>query len=236
MAIRKIPCFRYLIWAVAICWLSATGCHSDKTQPSSPSPIVVASFYVRYLDDTRQIRPEASFSELGSDGKSIPKRFENVVFYGSPLSEKDFGNHGIRYLAEIEGEVDKEYFFEFWNKDFDKTKVPVSLTAVGRFAFEGNVSKSKGATLKFQGLPFVKKESLVLIFTGEGNQSASIEVFNFPKPGEVSIRPESLAAVANGKNQVYLVRKNSSLTKTSSQEWNLQTEFYSKSITVNVVD
>ncbi len=220
-------CFGLVVWTVA--------CRNDSSGASSEP--LFADFSVRYLEGEKQIRALASFMQ----GDSLPtaRNFApqgGVSFQGMPMEQREFPKGGVRYTYTSEAEYAPSFLFTFKDAKGNIQQQSLPMSPIRNFSVRGIASREKGITLELDAEPIADDESLLLLFTDEQNRSASILLPGPFPAGSILVPKSYLQGIFPGKNQFYIVRRRTLPNRRIGLDVKSNIEFYSKTISVDIVD
>lgn len=224
---KKISYF--LLFGIIIFLMSCRTESSPKEKSDKSKPTTFANFYVRFLQSENQTEANATFQNGMTQPKAEPLQIEKgVFFHNGNMVERNIPNLGTRYQAYYDGPFSETYRFQFQDPLKGKTDHIVEINPIVDFSFEGEVSKSKGATLTWEGLPLNENEALVFLFNDARNQSRSFELKGRTNASKINLANKHLSQLALGNAKIYLVRKQSKAEQKPNLVILAETEFYTK--------
>lgn len=195
---------------------------SDKTKPST-----FANFYIRFLQKENQTEATAIFQNGMNQQKAEPLKIEKgVFFHNGNMVERTIPKIGTRYQTSYDGPFSTTYRFQFQDPLKGKTDHIVQMDPILDFSFEGDVSKSKGATLSWDGSPLNKNEALVFLIQDVKNKVINFELKGKTSASKIDITSKHLSQLELGAAKIYLVRKQSNATQKPNLVILVETEFY----------
>ena len=195
---------------------------SDKSKPST-----FANFYVRFLQKEKQTEATATFQNGMTQQQAQPLKFEKgVFFHNGNMVERTIPKIGTRYQAFYDGPPSETYRFQFQDPLKGKTDHIVQMNPILDFSFEGEVSKSKGATLSWEGPPLNKNEALVFLIQDAKTNSRSFELKGKTNASKIDIASKHLSQLELGDAKIYLVRKQLKAEQKPNLVILAETEFY----------
>ncbi|MFK7773655.1 MAG: hypothetical protein AB8F94_16005 [Saprospiraceae bacterium] len=206
----------------------------DKSDKSKPSTF--ANLYVRFLQKENHTEATATFQNGTTQQNAKPLKIEKgVFFHNGNMSERTIPKIGTRYQASYDGPFSETYRFQFEDPLKGKTDHLVAMNPISNFSFEGEVSKSKGATLSWNGPPLNNNETLVFLIQDIKNKSRSFELKGKTKASKIDIASKHLSQLELGTAKIYLVRKQSKAEQKPNLVILVETEFYTieKNILIN---
>jgi hypothetical protein len=204
---------------------------SDKSKPST-----FANFYVRFLQKEKQTKATATFQNGMTQQQAQPLKIEQgVFFHNGNMVERTIPKIGPRYQASYDGPFSATYKFQFQDPLKGKTDHIVQVNPILDFSFEGEVSKSKGATLSWDGPPLNKNEALVFLIQDAKNKSRSFELKGKTNASKIDVASKHLSQLELGIAKIYLVRKQSRAAQKPNLVILAETEFYTleKDVTIS---
>lgn len=204
---------------------------SDKSKPST-----FANFYVRFLQKENQTEATATFQNGMTQQKAKSLKIEKgVFFHNGNMVERTIPKIGTRYQAFYDGPFSPTYKFQFKDPLKGKTNHIVEINPISNFSFEGEVSKSKGAILSWEGLPLNDNETVVFIINDAKNQSKSFELKGKTSASKINIASKHLSQLELGTAKIYLVRKHSIVEQKPNLIILAETEFYTLEKSISIV-
>lgn len=195
---------------------------SDKSKPST-----FANLYVRFLQNENQTKATAIFQNGMTQQQAKPLRIEkSVFFHNGNMVERTIPKIGTRYQAFYDGVFSETYRFQFQDPLKGKTDHIVEMNPILDFSFEGEVSKSKGATVTWKGPALNENEALVFVINDAKNNSRSFELKGKTNTSKISIASQYLIPLELGVAKIYLVRKQSKAVQKPNLVILAEAEFY----------
>jgi len=209
-------------------------CKADKkTIPSDQ--FISSSYYLRYLEEEQTLKAEATFRQGDSLANAKAKTYAGVFFNNQEMTFKKLSDANQRYVLNTTGEFPSgDLVFSFINDNGHKEGQPFSFSPMKSLATKGLVSKSKGATLTWEGKALGDQESVICLFSDENNRTTNTIVRGPTDGPQISIPPEKLSALTTGKGNLYLVRKNRSRKDEANRSSFAVLEYYTTTIDVEV--
>lgn len=200
-------------------------------------PLIFGDLYMRFLQETGQIKAEASFFEGDSLSSAQPKELTGgVSFLGSGMESRRIGDRLLRYqyigngqfpekpVFVVRGEADGEYRFE------------TNMVPVDSFSADTTLSKSAPYRIGLNGMPLQAEESLVLLFSDGAGKAWPVTLLGPLDGPDIVLTPEQLAPLAVGRGQLYLVKKQRKEIEEGLYSVLLVVEYYTKSQDLVIVD
>ncbi len=195
---------------------------SDKTKPST-----FANFYVRFFQTQGRTEATAIFQNGMTQQQAQSLKIEKgVFFHNGNMVERNIPKIGTRYQAFYDGPFSETYKFQFQDPLKGKTDHIVDMNPISAFSFEGEISKSKGATLSWSGTPLNENEALVFLIQDAKNKSRSFELKGRTNASKINVASKHLSKLALGSAKIYLVRKQSKAEQKPNLVILAETEFY----------
>ncbi len=195
---------------------------SDKSKPST-----FANFYVRFFQTQNKTEATAIFQNGMTQQQAQSLKIEKgVFFHNGNMVERDIPKIGTRYQAFYEGPFSETYKFQFQDPLKGKTDHIVGINPISDFSFEGEISKSKGATLSWNGSPLNENEALVFLIQDAKNKSRSFELKGRTSLSKINVASKLLSKLELGTAKIYLVRKQSKAEQKPNLVILAETEFY----------
>lgn len=214
--------------------LSFTSCQSDsKAAQNEDKKTTFANFYLRYLQQERKVKGEAFFrkGENAKIGSAIEYE-KGVSFDGVNMNMKKAVGRKL-YRFEQNDEFKSQYKFVINPDGKDNYNYTLSINPISSFKID-KANLATGIELSWDGSNLSKDEELVLLFTDKDNKAFSIDVKGPTTSPSVAIGKEKLGKMNAGKGALYLVRKLKTEEKKSGVHFNAISEFYTKSIEVEI--
>jgi hypothetical protein len=209
----------------------------EEEKPAA-RPRLFADFFVRYLEEEGQIKAHASFAEGDSLKTALPKTFQGgVAFLGSGMQPRQLSDNSVRYVYNAStsgGSFPGSFPFRFKDDEGKQQEFALRMAPVEDFSINGDISKSKGMNLTVKGELLSADESFVLLFSDEENRASTITIAGPSNSMEHYFPPENLINLRPGKGRLYLVRKKTEIREESNRRVVSNTEFYSRTIDIEV--
>ena len=101
------------------------------------------------------------------------------------MDQQNLGERGFRYVLTRKGPYSKNLDFGYHDDNGIPIQYDLTMPEVGTFSIkEGEVQKSKGMTITWEGEPLDAKQSMVFMFTDQKNQAASFSMKGPSKSSE----------------------------------------------------
>ncbi len=220
------------ILGIIICMLFA--CASDQ---SATKKTTFANYYIRYVEPENKFKAEASFVEGDSINNAVPIEMpEGVVFQDHEMIFQDLKTRGIRYQVQKNRPYAKEYSFKFKNKEGVDQIYKTSMTPITSYTAKGNISKTNGLTLQWEGEPLKQNEHLVFLFDTPDNKALMTDIEGPTTSSEALIPASKFSGVSTGKGKIYLVKKQIKTIKQDHLVTTSTLEYYTSTIDIEVVE
>ncbi len=210
-------------------------CKADQ-KPSSPKvSFISSSYYLRYLEEEKELKTEATFRQGDSLENAAAKIYSGVFFNNKEMAFKKLSDANQRYVLNTTGDFpSKNLVFSFINDKGQKESQSFSFSSMKNLATKGLVSKSKGVTLTWEGEALTDQESVICLFS-DGNNRTTNTVLKGPTEGaQINIPSEKLSALTAGEGKLYLVRKNRVRKDETNRSSFAVLEYYTAPIDIEV--
>lgn len=216
-------------------------CHRDKSNANTDTTndhtnTFFAQYYVRYLQEERQIKAHVAFFEGDSLPTARPVQFQgDVIFQGQPMQPRQLPPRTIRYLYNGVGDYALNSFIFQYQDNSGKTRQQMlQMAPIESFSVNIEASRSRGMELTVQTAPFQTDESLVLFFTNlTDHQSYTIE-YKGLIDNPLLITPQEMGNITPGKYLLYLIKRQRMTNRSERTEITTEIEFYSKTIEIQI--
>ncbi len=201
------------------------GCQPAEAPPESQS--YFADFFVRYLAAERQLKAYASFFEGDSLATAAARPLpEGVTFQGNPMERRDLPNELIRYTDLRTAGFNGRYTFAFTDQQGTPREQVIEMTPVERFSLPDGISRTRGLTLEISGGPLLTNQSLVLLFSDASKRAFSITIDGPTTTEVLQVSPDKLSSLPSGTAQLYLVKKQSIISRARQTTTIAEIEYY----------
>lgn len=209
--------------------LFAAACSSDQ------QPKIYGSFFVRYMEEERQIKAHANFYEGDTLAAARPKIWTGgVSFLGSSMDVRDLQGSGMRYTAERQMDFMSEYMFRFTDEKGKMQEIKMNAGSMAKAGFKEPVSKQAGLVFTYSGEKLKASESIVILLTDEQNQTQTIEFQGPQSSNDIILSNDTAASIPPGKWQMYAVRTGKTEMKQGRFDYLLESEYYTRTVVVEV--
>jgi hypothetical protein len=217
---------QYLILGLV---LLAAACSSDQ------EPKIYGSFFVRYMEQGRQIKAHANFYEGDTLATARPKTWTGgVAFLGSSMDARDLQGSGIRYVAERQMDFLSKCVFRFTDEKGKMQEVRMDACSMSQAEFKQPASKQAGLIFSYSGEKLKAGESIVFLLTDEQNQTKTLQFQGPQSSNEIVLTTDMAASVPLGKLQAYAVRTRKTELKQGRFDYLLESEYYTKATAIEV--
>ncbi len=230
----RFPLFFLFVFALVFCACS----NEQKPAPTIPQTNAYSNFYVRYLQDDQELKAEATFKIGDSLKTATIQAIQKVSFEDHPMDLKDLGKNGIRYRSKKSGQAFKgNYTFNATINEQQHFDYPISIDPIESFSIkEKKLSRSKGATIAWEGTALKKGELLVVFFINPDKKPASLTINGPSNASEIFLAAKNLSQLKVGTGKLRLIRK--VLNKFEEEPQNIASviEFYTTPIEINIIE
>ena len=218
--------------------LLTTSCTNEPKPTTASTLTVFSNFYVRYLQEDKELKAEAIFKIGDSIRTAQTKAIHSVFFEESAMELKDLGKNGVRYRSKKAGQIFKEnYLFKAEINETQELDYILKLKPIHSFSIkEKTLNRSKGTTLVWEGTALSKEELLVVFFVNPDKKPVSLTINGPTNTSEVFLAAKNLSRLKAGKGQLRLIRK--ALNQLEDEPKNIESviEYYTKSIDIDIVE
>jgi hypothetical protein len=223
-----------------IIFLLGLALFSCKTQTTDKpkgeeSPVKIAKYYVRYVEQIKELQLEAKFinksdSTFGIAGGVNVKDFK--------LETKNLPKEGWihRYVKRPSG-YDSLYVFTYNPDGKNETKDSVIFPVYQNFKLETpKISKKTGGLVSWSGSSLGQEDGLTMVFEDASGANYTINHVGITRGPQLEIRPEFLEVFAKGKGILRVVHKKTVIDKKEDKRCVRLTEYYRIPIEMEIVD
>jgi hypothetical protein len=202
----------------------------------SRAPHVFAEYFIRYLEEERQLKAHAAFFEGDSLQAAQPKVIAGgVALQNIAMSRRDLGGRGIRYTLDRSADYEPPYRFSYRDDRGLFREHLIDMSPIANFFIKGQISKSLGMAIVVEGGLLKHGESLLLLFTDAEQMATSISIGGPTSTIEYALPPHALANLNPGPGWLYLVKKQSATIQGQTQTTFSAIEYYSRTINIEVL-
>jgi hypothetical protein len=224
----------YVIFLFAIVLISCKTQISDKSK-SEESPVKIAKYYVRYVEQIKELQLEAKYINSNDSTFSIPGGVSVADF---KLEAKNLPKEGWlhRYIKRPSG-YDSLYVFSYNPGIKNETKDTVVFPIYKNFKLETpKISKKTGGLVSWSGSSLGQEDGLTMVFEDASGASYTINHVGITRGPQLEIRPEFLEVFAKGKGILRVVHKKTVIDKKGEKRCVRLTEYYRIPIEMEIVD
>ncbi len=202
----------------------------QETSSTKSAKRYVADFYVRYLEEERNLKATASFFEKTDTSRLLlpwsPEK--NVLFQASSMEKRTIQNGVVRYIKESSG-LSFMAPFQFSFAD-GRQKVVLQMDPIGLLTLEKAPSKKTGIQLTVEQGQLKESESMVFLFSDADNRAYSHTIDGPHPENTYSLSEDDIAEWPSGEGQLYLIKKKQKTEESGNWMYQTQIEFYSKTL------
>lgn len=222
-----------LLLVCSLCLVTAL--FSCLPREKEAGPTLFGNLYVRYLQDGKEIKAEASFFEGDSVQLATPVSIlGGVSFQGSGMESRNIQDKLIRYQYQNVGDYPSSFIFQAQDHNGAPSSFQLEMAPVSSFSFPDSIRRSQEFSLDIQPAPG-PGESMAILFTDAAGKASLVEV-PAPISQKITLSPGQLAALTPGLNQVYLVKKQHSAIQKGRFDVQCQVEYYTEVKEVEIGD
>ncbi len=191
--------------------------------------------YVRFDAVRGQVQADATLYQSGDVGRTQPMEMPGGVLYqGSPMQILPV--QGLTYRRTYAADFVPEHSFSWVDAQGGRQKVSFPMASIARFHFgDGPLLRNKPATLRWEGGPLEKGETLVLLWENRAlGQTVPMEIMRSSGNASIEFPAAKISELAAGQWILYLVRKRLAKTEAPGMSAEAILEYYSKSDTIEV--
>lgn len=191
--------------------------------------------YVRFDAVAGQVQADAIVRNGNNTIQDQPVEMPGGMLYqGSPMQVLPV--QGLTYRRSYAADFVPEHSFSWVDAQGMRQKVAFPMSPISKFSFgDGPLLRSKPATLRWEGGPLEKGETLVLMWENRAlGQTVPMEIMRSSGNASIEFPAAKVAEVPAGTWTLYLVRKRLSKTETPGMAAEAVLEYYSKSDTIEV--
>ncbi|MEM6967637.1 MAG: hypothetical protein AAF573_22935, partial [Bacteroidota bacterium] len=196
-----------------------------------------ANFYVRYLQSEKMAKANATFrsgmTQENSEPLDLPK---GVFFHNGNMNPRKIDGVGTRYSYNFKGDFSDNFQFRFEDPLKGKVSHDIQMNPITNYSFEGDISKSNGITVKWEGAPLNENESMVFLISNENAKHPPFEIKGGTTTSEIKIPAEKLTRINTGPSTMYMVRKQTQITQKPNFVALSEMEFYTSEKDIDIVE
>ncbi|MCB0641020.1 MAG: hypothetical protein KDC44_05245 [Phaeodactylibacter sp.] len=209
---------------------------SCQQTPEYKGPILFGDLYVRFLQDTDEVKATATFVLGDSLQVAVPFRPEGgVAFQGGGMGGRAITERLYRYNWENTLKYPEQFQFSFKNQNGAAQQFSGTLSPITQVSLPKPLSLRQGGRVHIQA-PIAENEKVVLLFNSSDNTSKSITLSGPIPDGQLQLSAEQLKSLTPGAWTLFLVKKQLQVFSQAEQEITLSIEFYAQEQQVEVVE
>ncbi len=227
-----------LIFFYLMTVLGIFGCNNATTTKETKKTL---DCYIRILEAEEQVMVQATMKSapVGStqSGDAVPVEVEGGIRYqGGPLNV--LPTAGLTYSKQFPGKYVPEHVFSWDDPKKGRLSFTVKVNNMPNFSFGPKaVSASKPAILTWEGQGLERGEALTLIWENvKENLTVPMDLYVQGQIPQIDFPAAKMKELSPGKWTLYIVRKKLVKADVSGIAAQAVAEFYSKTITVEVVE
>jgi hypothetical protein len=228
------------MFKVSVIFLMAFSLFSCKTQiadktKNDVSPVKIAKYYVRYVEQIKELQLEAKYINSNDSTFSVPGGVSVADF---KLEAKNLPKEGWmhRYIKRPSG-CESLYVFSYNPGIKNETKDTVVFPIYKNFKLETpKISKKTGGLVSWSGSSLGQEDGLTMVFEDASGASYTINHVGITRGPQLEIRPEFLEVFAKGKGILRVVHKKTVIDKKGEKRCVRLTEYYRIPIEMEIVD
>ncbi|MBL7775236.1 MAG: hypothetical protein JNK89_04495 [Saprospiraceae bacterium] len=196
--------------------------------PVQTSEKTTASCYVRYLAEEGQLTAEFQLrTEKSATAPARNLELPEGVRYQGVLMQA-LSTAGPRYRSERATGYQAEHRFSWKGPEGREQEAALHMNPITAFSFEPAALSSRApATMRWDGAPLEKGESLVMIWDrADGSRTVPMEIIGTPGQSQVDFPAAQMAKLGPGAWTIYLVRKKNIRTDTQGTAVAAALEYY----------
>jgi hypothetical protein len=213
---------------VTLTIISLMACNSEPTW--------TARCYSRFLEEENKLQTKIEIRTVGQE-KVAALQMDEVRFNEGAMEHRDNNVIGHYYQADgFSGYPTSGFEFQIQQAK-EKAIIQFDVPELKGYALkEGNVSKSKGFTITWQGKPLSKDEMLTVTLSDIDGTTAQAVVNGATAAAEARIPSAMYSGLKPGKGSFFLVK--TSLPKTKTKNINAEAEvgYYTKNVDVEIIE
>lgn len=222
---------------IAICLIGlSTACRNVEL--TNTEPFLFEEYYIRFLQAERELKAQATYYEGDSLETATPKTFfGGVSFLGSGMKARSLPNNITRYSTTRDRITYPERFrFGYKNDSGELIDYNLEMAPIGSYSIPDTINKRSPITISIENSPLEADESIVILINDSANKAST---FSYKGPMDNTsfiLSQQQLAALAIGKAEVYLVKKQVTAKKNNHRKIQSTIEFYSASQIIEVIE
>ena len=190
--------------------------------------------YVRFLQNDRLYHAETQFLSGDSLHNAHAVKMEEASFQGGSMEVREVPGRAIHYKTERSGPFQSQLKFKYRDEKGRRHSTDYTFEPIPSFLLKNGISKSRGLTLVWKGLPLQDRESLLLFLGDQDNKATSTTIPGPTSRAEVQVDGEFLKDLEPGKGNLFLVRKQEGKQAEEERVINYELEYYTQPIEVEI--
>lgn len=207
-------------------------CKKKEADDSFPRNV---DFYIRYISEGNQFNSlcKVSYADTLAEGEP------DTASYFITLNNKDMKQiispGGVKhYNLKTAMANSGEYEIRMKEPGGDIISQSTRLTSIDSLQLNPEVSKSKGLTISYAGKPLSANESFIVMIIGDDNKSASTTIQGPTSGQSITVKPQDLALLSDGKADLYLIRTYSDEAVNGKMHFYFRNEYFTKTYRINL--
>ncbi len=186
--------------------ISLPACQNNTPPKKQVEPEYLSSFYLRYLEDTRDLRAEVYCKSLDSLQGAAIQLTQPPKFQGKEMRGIKVPGFGHRYQSTDKQDFQADYSFEVKLANGQVVKPAINTEAL-KYRINLPVSKSKGFSIEWEGKPLIEEERLLVIVSTTKGENTTMTRLGPSTLSGTRILPEQLKDLSTGKAELFIVKK-----------------------------
>ncbi len=183
-----------------------TACQ-PATKKEKKEPNTYAKFVVQYRQNDRLFIAEASYAIGDSLANAQAAEMSSVNFQGSPMDLNNSARKSLFYKTERQSNFQNLLKFKTTAPSGKKMTTDFQFEAIESFLVKDQISKEKGLTIVWKGLPLGEEENLLILLSDQDNKAASSTILGPTARAEIQIEGTFFKDLKTGSGNLFLVRK-----------------------------
>lgn len=207
-------------------------CKKKEANDSFPRNV---DFYIRYISEGNQFNSLCKISYADTLAEGEP----DTANYFITLNNKDMKQiippSGVKhYNLKTVMANPGEYEIKIKEPDGNIISQSTRLTSIDSLQINPDVSKSKGLTISYAGKPLSASESIIVMIISDNNKSASSTIQGPTSGQNITVKPQDLALLNDGKADLYLIRTYSDEAVNGKMHFYFRNEYFTKTYKINL--
>ena len=218
----------YLYCVLSLLSFLVFGCRNSVKSPVRTDKIF-ANYYIRYQEDVKQFKAQATFFAGDSLPTARAKVFlEGVSLNNEAMSRKQLNENLIRYELVSKREFSAPYAFRYHDDGRNLREFSINLETFGVFSVkDSKISQSIGGRIELENGNLKAGEKLIILLIDQNNKT-STQSFSGPLDNSLYIiGEEHVKQLAPGPASLYLVKRSDQMTREGTTEISATIEYYS---------